>query len=116
MTKKNGTKLLLFPTFTLAYAGVLGLGLCSLLNLLSLVMYVSIDGKEAYPRFVPFCIVLGVICLIALAFLFVLNLKLSEKLKYGKALWIIQFVCVLLLSLPMVELWQMLFDHLQKTF
>ena len=86
------------------------------MDILGFVMSVSLDGMPEFPRYIPFCIAVGVASLIALAFLFVLNLKASEKMKYNKAIWIIQFVCVLLISLPIVTFWQNVFDYLQKIF
>ena len=115
----RGVKLILYPSFTLGYALFFSLGMCSLLELLGFVMSISLDGKpilEQYPRYVLFCIAVGVFSLIAMAFLFFLNLKASEKIKYNKLICILQSVCVLLISLPIVTFWQNLFGYLQKIF
>jgi len=109
---------IILPTFTLGNAIFLSLGLTCLLNLLSLAMAISLDGKsvvEQYPRFIPFCIILGIVALIGVIFLLFGNIKISERHNFTKWLWCFQYIFALVLSIPMIKLWQMLFDFLQKT-
>ena len=109
---------IILPTFTLGNAIFLSFGLTCLLNLLSLAMAISLDGKsvvEQYPRFIPFCIILWIVALIGVIFLLFGNIKISERLNFTKWLWCFQYIFALVLSIPMIKLWQMLFDFLQKT-
>ena len=83
---------IILPTFTLGNAIFLSLGLTCLLNLLSLAMAISLDGKsvvEQYPRFIPFCIILGIVALIGVIFLLFGNIKISERLNFTK--WLCVF-------------------------
>ena len=98
----------------LANAALFSLGIECLLNLLSLSMSISLDSVVKYPKFIPFCIVLGIVALLGLVAMLVLNIKISEKLNFTKTIWIFEYVFVLALSLPMIKLWEMLFDFLQK--
>ena len=98
----------------LANAALFSLGIECLLNLLSLSMAISLDSVVKYPKFIPFCIVLGIVALLGLVAMLVLNIKISEKLNFTKTIWIFEYVFVLALSLPMIKLWEMLFDFLQK--
>ena len=100
---------------TLANAALFSLGIECLLNLLSLSMAISLDSVVKYPRFIPFCIVLGIVALLGLIAMLILNIKVSEKLGFTKTVWICEYVFALVLSLPMMNLWEMLFDFLQKS-
>ena len=48
----------------LANAAFLSLGIECLLNLLSLPMAISLDRVVKYPKFVPFCVTLGIVALL----------------------------------------------------
>ena len=93
----------------------LSLGLTCLLNLLSISVGISLDSKIQYPRFIPFCIILGIVALIGVIFLLFGNIKISERLNFTKWLWCFQYIFAFVLSIPMIKLWQMLFDFLQET-
>ena len=99
----------------LANAALFSLGIECLLNLLSLSMAISLDSVVKYPRFIPFCIVLGIVALLGLVVMFVLNIKASEKLNFTKTIWIFEYALALVLSIPMIKIWEILFDLLQKT-
>ena len=99
----------------LANAALFSLGIECLLNLLSLSVAISLDSVAKYPRFIPFCIVLGIVALLGLIAMLILNIKASEKLVFTKTIWIFEYVFALVLSLPMIKLWEMLFDFLQKS-
>ena len=100
--------------FVLVTAASLSLGIECLLNLLSISMAISLDSVVKYPRFIPFCIVLGIVALLGLIVMFVLNIKASEKLNFTKSIWIFEYTLALVLSIPMIKIWQMLFEFLQK--
>ena len=107
------------PFFILANAAFLGLGGECLLRLLGLSMAISLDSPpiaEQYPRFIPFCVILGITALVGLIALFILNTVISEKLNYTKTVWILEYILSFALTLPLIKLWNMLFDFLQKVF
>ena len=111
-------KSLLILAFVIAYASFLSIGLECLLNLLGLAMAISLDGAavtEQYPRFLPFCVITGLLALVLLIATAVLNLKISEKYGLTRKIWITQSIISVVISIPMVKLWEILFDFLQKT-
>ena len=113
------TSFIILPIFILANAAFLSLGTECLLNLLGFSMAISLDGKsviEQYPRFIPFCAVLGIFALLGVISILFGNIKISEKLKFTKLIWYFQYIFALVLSIPMIKLWEMLFEFLQKTF
>ena len=106
---------IIFPAFTLGNAIFLSLGMTCLLNLLSISVGISLDSEIEYLRFIPFCIIPGIVALLGVIFLLIGNIKISEKLKFTKWIWYVQYIFALILSIPMIKLWQMLFDFLQET-
>ena len=112
-------RFMLFLIFTTVYAIFLSVGFTCLLNLLGCAMAISLDGNSVtgqYPRFIPFCLAVGIISLISLGLVWYLNFKLSEKMNYTNRKWTIQWICSVAVSFPMIKIWEMLFDFLQKTF
>ena len=61
----------------LANAALFSLAIECLLNLLSLSMAISLDSVIKYQRFIPFCIVLGIVAWLGLVAMLVLNIKIS---------------------------------------
>ena len=105
--------------FAIAYATFLSIGLECLLNLLGLSMAISLDGPpvtKQYPRFIPFCFIVGIFALASIIGTFILNLIASEKLGFTKKIWWIQSIFSLVISFPMVKVWELLFEFLQRTF
>ncbi len=103
----------------IAYAVFLSIGTECLLSLLSIYMSISLDGESVanqYPRFIPFCVVVGFLALVALVLLVILTIKVSEKLDYTKRVWYIQSIFAFVVSIPMIKLWEMLFEYMQKAF
>ena len=103
--------------FVITYATFLSVGLECLLNLLGLSMAISLDGAavtKQYPRFIPFCMVVGLGALILLIATLILNLKMSEKYGLTKKIWWMQAIIVLVISFPMLEIWELLFEFLQR--
>ncbi len=107
--------LIFLPFAVLANAILLSLGMECFLYLLSSFMAVSLDSTLSYPRFIPFCIVLGIAALLGLSAMLMLNIRVSEKLKFTKSVWLWEYIVAFVLSIPMLKLWEMLFDFLQKT-
>ena len=105
--------------FIIAYATFLSIGFECMLRLLGMSVAISLDGAtvtKQYPRFIPFCVIVGLGALVILIATFVLNLKLSEKYGLTKEIWWIQSIFSLVISFPMVKVWELLFEFLQRTF
>ena len=116
---KNSSKFVLYSLFTAAYACFFSLGVACLLQLFGVALGVAIDGSAVirqYPRLIPFCLIVGVICLVALIALVFLNAKFSKKLNYTRRVWIIQFVCAFAASIPLIKVWAITFEFLRKLF
>ena len=112
-------KILLFIAFALLYAAFFSLGLECLWNLFGIAMAIALDGSSVakqYPRFIPFCMIVGLGALVLLIATCVLNLKMSEKYGLTKKIWWIQSIFSLVISFPMVKVWELLFEFLQRTF
>lgn len=110
-------KMFLSLAFVLSYATFLSLGFECLLNLLGTSMAISLDGAaitKQYPRFIPFCLLAGLLSLVAIIVIFILHTKLSERFEFSKKLWRTQIIIAAVLSVPMVKLWETLFDLLHK--
>lgn len=111
-------KFLLAFVFAIAYAIPLSICFECLLNLLGVAMAISLDGSavsEQYPRFIPFCLIVVIFALASIVAIFILNLKASEKIVFTKSLWITEMIIAFVISIPMIKLWEMLFEFLQKT-
>ena len=94
----------------------MSLGIECLLNLLGFSMAISLDSTPSYPRFIPFCLTLGIVALLGLVAMLILNIKISEKLNFTKTIWIFEYSLALVLSIPMIKIWETLFEFLQTTF
>lgn len=112
-------KSFLAPAFVISYATFLSIGLECLLNLLGMSLAISLDGAAVtgqYPRFIPFCLIVGLVALVLLAATLILNLKMSEKYVLTRRFWIVQTIISVVISIPMVRLWEILFEFLRKIF
>ena len=113
------TKALLISAFAVANALFLGLGMVCLLYLMCLSFAVSLDhasAVERYPRFLPFCVIMGFLALAGLVGVLCANVKASEKLHFTGKVWIIQYAVALILSLPMARLWMAVIEFLRGVF
>lgn len=111
-------KILLVLAFAMTYAFSLSIGLECLLNLLGVMMAISLDGPavtEQYPRFIPFCLMVGVFVLAVIIVTFILNLKASGKFAFTKRLWVTEIIIAFVISIPMIKFWEMFFEFLQKS-
>ena len=111
-------KYFLVFAFIIAYATFLSIGFECMLILLAMHMALNLDGPpmtKQYPRFMPFCIIVGLLALVALGAIFFLNLKASEKYNFTKRIWWIQMIFAFVISIPLIKPWEMLFEFLQKT-
>ena len=112
-------KLFIVLAFAIAYATFLSLGAECVLMLLGASMVVSLDGVSVpsqLPRFLPFCMTVGFLSLIALVVIFIINLKVSEKIGSTKIIWWTQMIMALLITYSMMKPWEFLFKYLQAAF
>lgn len=117
--EKKRVRVFVYSVFTLVYSWLFSLATACFLELTGICFAVSLDGRkliERYPRFIPFCLILGVLTVVVLVFLTVLNVKKSKMLGYTKSIWWLQYVFAVLVSVPLLFLWEPVFDFLQKTF
>ena len=114
--KKSG--IFVLPAFALSNAVFLSLGFECLFNLLGIAMAATLDSSAAreYPRFIPFCVVMGIVALVGLVVTYIINLKLSKRLGFTSSLWFVQYILAFALSMPMIRIWIRLFEYLQNTF
>jgi len=103
---------------SILYAIFISLGLSCLLNLFGIAFALSLDGGVAssYPRFIPFCIAVGFVSLVAIILLIIFNVKYSERLGYTRLTFLLQFFISVFTSFFMIKLWELLFDFLHKVF
>ena len=117
---KKAINIVLASGFTVSYATFLSLGLeCSWIIFGILLANAAFGGKpmiEEYPRLVPFCVLAGLFALIAILVLVSLNVFVAKKLKNTKITWIIEAICTIILSLPMIKIWEIVFDYLRMYF
>ena len=95
-------------------AVLLGLGMTCLLNLFGLVLALSLDSTPRYPRFGPFCLLVGVAALLGLVLVFLWSAKNEERLELTKRIWLALYIGAFLLSLPTLGVWERVFDLLQE--
>ena len=79
---------IIHPVFASGNAVFLSLGLTCLLNLLSISVGISLDSEIEYPRFIPFCIILGIVALLGVIFLLFGNKKYPKSLNLPNGLGI----------------------------
>ena len=104
----------MIPVFIGLNATFLGLGMACLLHLFGIVLGMSLDSTPRYPRFVPFCLFVGVAALLGLVLVFLWSAKNEERLELTKRIWLALYIGAVLLSLPMLGVWERVFDLLQE--
>ncbi len=112
-------KLFIVLAFAIAYATFLSLGSECLLMLLGASMTVSLDDTpvvKQLPRFLPFCMIVGLLALVAIVVIFVINLKASEKFRFTKITWWIQMIMAAVITYSMMKPWEIFFNYLQAVF
>ena len=115
---KKSAKVVIAVLLAMVFALFLSLGIECGLNLLSLSFSVSPDSGTgvSYPRLSLFCCIAGVFSLIAMAGLAFGNIKMSDKLDFSSNIWQLQIALSIILTLPMIKMWEIVIDFLRKTF
>ena len=108
---------LIVAVFIIANSVLLGLGWESLLNLMSLALSVAPDSRSGIallPQFMMFCIAMGIIAFSLVVGILLANISLSDKLKYTKRVWSVQYILSFALSIPMIGIWEKVFCYLRE--
>ncbi|MBQ7379951.1 MAG: hypothetical protein IJW70_09800 [Clostridia bacterium] len=117
---KKALNIVFTSIFTVSYAVLLGLGTECFLTIFGMLLAAATFGGkpliEEYPRLVPFCVLVGFLALIAIIVLCALNFFIARELKSTAITWIIEIVCSLALSVPMLMLWHMVIEYLRITY
>ncbi len=98
-------KRMIAPFLALVYAASFSLGFQCM---------ISTDSR--HPRLSVFCTAVGLGCLVVLVGLLLLNWLRAEDWGYTRKMWVLQFLGALVISLPLLELWKLLFRFLMDTF
>ena len=106
----------LFPIllYSLGHAALVSLGAVCFLNVAAITLS-PFGSTGSYPRFLPFCVIVGILAFAAWVILFVLNarhlLNHDTHLRWKIAL---EVALTVLLTLPGMWLWDTLFAWLQR--
>ena len=106
----------LFPIimFTLGHAALISLGAVCFLNVAAIVL-TPFGSTGSYPRFLPFCVIVGLTALLVWMYLIFRNarhlLNHDAHLRWKIAL---EVALTLLLTLPGMWLWENLLSWLQR--
>lgn len=107
----NGVPLILYP---LGHAAVISLGAVCFLNVAAITLS-PFGSTGSYPRFLPFCVIVGILAFAAWVILLTLNarclLNRDTHLRWKIAL---EVTLTLLLTLPGMWLWENLLSWLQR--
>ena len=117
---KNTMKIALASGFTLSYATFLSLGFECLLVFMGACMGIALDSNkgllERYPNLIPFCVVVGTLALLIIIGLLALNMFASAKLDFSAAIWSMEVICACVISIPMIKIWEIVFEYLRMNF
>ena len=106
----------LFPIllYSLGHAALVSLGAVCFLNVAAITLS-PFGSTGSYPRFLPFCVIVGILAFAAWVILFVLNaryfLNHDTHLRWKIAL---EVALTLLLTIPGMWLWDKFFTWLQR--
>ena len=100
--------------YTLGHAAVISLGAVCFLNVAAITLS-PFGSTGSYPRFLPFCVIVGILAFAAWVILFVLNARhLLNHDTHLRRKIALEVVLTLILTLPGMLLWNNLFCWLQK--
>ena len=106
----------LFPIllYSLGHAAVISLGAVCFLNVAAIVL-TPFGSTGSYPRFLPFCVIVGILAFAAWVILFVLNARhLLNHDTHLRRKIALEVVLTLILTLPGMLLWDNLLAWLQR--
>ena len=106
----------LFPIllYSLGHAAVISLGAVCFLNVAAIILS-PFGSTGSYPRFVPFCVITGILAFVGWALLTFCNARyLLNHDTYLRWKIALEVVLTLFFTLPGMWLWDNLFAWLQK--
>ena len=112
-------KILVSVGFTALYTVFFSLGLACFLGVFGAFAAASLDNVSAtavYPIFLPFCLIVGLLSLIVIIVALIYNAKLAKEVGLTTKAWIAEFVCTFVFSIPMLFLWEFVFEFLEEMF
>ena len=101
------SKIFVISIFTLLNIPLIGLILEATMKLLWLWAYIGY-----FLRFTLVCATFFIIALLGIVVLAIFNSKLNKKIGITKRMWCIQYILSLIFAIPMMYVWEMLFDFL----
>lgn len=121
---KNKAKIIdkkekIIAVFSLLYTVFFSLGVMCFCGAMMLSVSSSMDHVNpwnAHPYFMPFCVITGQIALAVLIVGFIVNIILSRKSGMTFKSWLFEFLCPIVLMLPMMLVWTLVFGVLRKIF
>lgn len=100
--------------YTLGHAALISLGAVCALNAVAIV-FNPFGGSGQYPRFLPFCLLVGLTALFVWMYLIFKNARhLLDHDAHLRRKIALEVVLMLILTLPGMLLWDNLFRWLQK--
>ena len=114
----NKNKWLIAVALSVAYALILSVGMVCFQYLFGVALTHAVFGGviDDYPRFIPFCVFVGLFALVALFVMFYIDLRLSKKFNFSKIVWCVKIICAFIISILMIIPWHMLFELLRKVY
>ncbi len=101
--------------FVIVYAVFFSIGMECLINILSAFFAISLDNNSvltSVQSFWLFCLAVGFLVLVAFVVVLLLNIKSSERIGYTRRTWWIQMIIAVIISIPMIKLWEIVFRSL----
>lgn len=101
--------------FIMVYAIFFSVGAECLVHVLSEFVSISPDNTEVSTSVQSlwlFCLAVGFLVLVAFVVVLLLNIKNSENIGYTKRTWWIQMISAVIIAIPMMKLWDIVFKAL----
>lgn len=101
--------------FVIIYAVFFSIGAECLIHVLSAFFSISPDNTTvptSVQSFWLFCLAVGFLVLVAFVIVLLLNIKSSINIGYTKRTWWIQMISAVIIAIPMMKLWDIVFKAL----
>lgn len=108
-------KAAIIAVFTAVYTVIVSLGIACFLGALSISIG-SYNPWKAYPYYMPFCVITGLVAFIIFLLAIVWNIAIVQKNDLQSRWWIIEFITPIVLLIPMLFVWDFVFGILRKMF
>ena len=99
--------------FIMVYAIFFSVGAECLVHVLSAFFSIFPDNvSTSVQSFWLFCLAVGFLVLVAFVVVLLLNIKNSENIGYTKMTWWVQMIAAVIIAIPMMKLWDIVFKAL----